>query len=207
MANRPATTSAKEMDDRMTSNYRHRGERNMKKVGIVLAAVLLLAVPLAWAAIRTTTQVNFNVDTVLAYTVTLPGESAVAATVPGAATTAIEFNSTTGTDANVNARVVGGTAQSSGTPIMQFDNTGTVNLNLSVQLNAALPGCMALAGATTYAGADTGAAITPTTNTTVVDNYGPNDAAQDWYMKTDFTACTYYDTNTKTLTTWGIQAN
>lgn len=179
----------------------------MRKIGFVLAAALLLAVPLAWAAIRTTTQVNFNVDTVVAYTVTLPGESAVAATTPGAATAAIEFNSTTGTDANVDARVVGGSAQSNGNPIMQFDNTGTVNLNLSVQLSAALPGCMALAGATTHAGADAGAAITDTTNTTVVNAYGPNDAAQDWYMKTDFTACTSYDTNSKTLTTWGIQAN
>jgi hypothetical protein len=179
----------------------------MKKVGIMLAAALLLAVPLVWAAIRTTTQVNFNVDTVVAYTVTLPGQSAVAATGPGAPTAAIEFNSTTGTNTNVNARVVGGTAQSGGTPIMQFDNTGTVNLNLSVQLSAALPACMTLKGATTYGGADTGATITNTANITVVNAYGPNDAAQDWYMKTDFSACTQYDTNQKSLTTWGLQAS
>ena len=157
------------------------------------------------AAISTTTQVNFNVGTLLAYTLTLPGESGVAATGPGAATTAIEFNTTSGTDSNVNAKVVGGTVQSDGTPIFQFDNTGTVDLNISVVLDTAVPACMNLTGATTFAGADAGAEIT-TSAIDVVTDYTPAASAQDWYMKADFSACTAADTVSRTLTSEGVQS-
>jgi len=166
----------------------------------------LLALPIAWA-LSTTTSVQFNVASVVAYTLTLPGESPVSATTGGAATAAIEFNSTTGTDTDVNARVVGsGSAQVNGTPIFQFDNTGTVNLNLSVQLGTALPSCMNLTGAATYAGAGSGLVISNTANVTVVNNFTSAAAVQSWYMMSDFTACVASDTTTKTLRSYGVQS-
>ncbi len=175
-----------------------------KRTTTMLVVLALLLVPVVWA-ISTTTQVNFNVGSVVAYTLTLPGESAVSATGGGAPTTAIEFNTSSGTDANVDAKVAGGTVQSDGTPIFQFDNTGTVNLDLSVALDSAVPSCVNMTGATTYAGADTGAEIA-TANVTVATGYTPAAAAQDWYMKADFAACITGDTTTRTLTSYGVQS-
>jgi hypothetical protein len=178
----------------------------MKKMNLILVALtILLVVPAVYAAISTTTQVGFNVGTLLAYTLTLPGESAVNANSTGAPTTAIEFNSTTGTSSNVNAKVVGGSTQSDGTPIFEFDNTGTVNLNISVRLNSGLPACMTLQGATTYAGADTGATIS-TSDVSVVTSFTPAAAAQEWYMKADFSSCVAGDTTSRTLTSEGVQS-
>ncbi len=177
----------------------------MKRKTTLLVLLALLLLPMAYA-VSTTTQVNFNIATLVGYTLTLPGESGVAATGPGAATTAIEFNTTTGTDTNVNAKVVGaGTIQSDGTPIFQFDNTGTVDINLSVVMSADPAACINMTGATTYAGADSGAQVS-TTNVSVVNNYTPAAAAQDWYMKADFTACTQGDSGQRTLTSHGVQS-
>ncbi len=173
-----------------------------KKIMTALVVLALLTVPIVWA-ISTTTQVYFNVASLVAYTLTLPGQSAVSASGGGAPTTAIEFNTTTGTDTDVNAKVVGGTVQSDGVPIFQFDNTGTVPLNISVVLDSNTPACIAMTGATTYAAA--GTQIT-TSNLVVLNNYGPSDAVQDWYMKADFTACGASDTTTRTLTSNGVQS-
>jgi hypothetical protein len=180
------------------------GKKMRKNTAIALVVIVLLAVPVVWA-ITTTTTVYFNVASLVAYTLTLPGQSAVNANSTGAPTMAIEFNSTTGTNADVNAKVVGGTVQSSGVPIFQFDNTGTVPLNISVVLNTSTQSCINMTGATTYAGADNGTQI-GTTNVTVVNSYTPSAAAQDWYMKADFTACTASDTSTRTLYSNGVQS-
>lgn len=175
------------------------------KTKVTLAVVLaLLLVPLAIAQVYTTTQVLFNVASVVGFTLTLPGQSGVIANATGAPTTAIEFNSTTGTDTNTNAQVYGGTVQSDGTPIFLYDNTGTADINLSVYLNSNTAACINMTGATTYGGADSGAQLT-TANTVVVNNYGPADLAQSWYMKADFANCTYGQT-TRTLTSEGIQS-
>ncbi len=175
-----------------------------KKITMAFVVFVLLALPIAWA-VSTTTTVNFNIGTLVGYTLTLPGEAGVPATGPGAATTAIEFNSTTGTDTNTNAQVVGGTVQSDGTPIFQFDNTGTVDINLSVVMSADPAACINMTGATTFAGANSGVQIS-TTNVSVVNDYTPAAAAQDWYMKADFTACTTGDSGQRTLTSYGIQS-
>lgn len=178
----------------------------MKKTTITaIIALAMLAIPLAYA-LSTTTTVNFNVATLVAYTLTLPGESAVSATGPGAATTAIEFNSSTGTAQDVHAKVVGGASQSEGTPIFSFDNTGTVDINLSVILDSNTPACIALRGATTAAGANASTPINSTGNTTVVNNFTPAAGTQDWYMKADFTACTASDSASRTVTSWGVQS-
>lgn len=177
-------------------------KRKTKK--LLLLAIALLVVPLALAQVYTTTQVLFNVATVVGFSLTLPGQSAISANSTGAPTTAIVFNSTTGTDSNVDAVVQGGTAQSNGTPIFVYDNTGTVNLNMSVYLDSNTPACINMTGATTYASADNGAALS-TAPVIVVTNYGPAAGTQDWYMKADFAACTQGQTS-RTLTSEGVQS-
>ncbi|MCK4589611.1 MAG: hypothetical protein KAT77_04150 [Nanoarchaeota archaeon] len=177
-----------------------------KKLLVVLAAALLLLLPAAIATVvYTTTQVQFNVGSVVAFTLTLPGQAGVTGVGGGAATTGIEFNSTTGTNSNANPQVAGGgTAQSDGTPIFSYDNTGTVDLNLSMSLDTDIPSCMNLTGATTFAGADNGAPINSTGNATIATDMTPAAAAQDWYLKADFSSCTTGDTSTKSLTSWGV---
>jgi hypothetical protein len=175
----------------------------IKTIWFVLGIIAIL--PIAWAAISTTTQVSFNIGTVVAYTLTLPGEGAVDANSTGAPTTAIEFFSATGNDNNLNPDVVGGPTQSDGTPIFMFDNTGTVDLNISVSLDSNLPGCMSLKGATTYAGADIASAIT-SGETIVVEDFTPAASAQEWYMKADFVNCYVVDSTTRTLTSTGVQS-
>ncbi len=177
----------------------------MKLKNIIIISLLLLLPVLAFAANEyITTQVYFNVASVVSFTLTLPGETAVTSTPAGAPTTAIEFNSTTGTDANVNARVVGGSSQTinPGVPIFVYDNTGTVNLNISVYLNSTLPACITLKGGNTNSTITTPIS---TTNVSVATNFGPNDPTVDWYMQADFTACTASDTTVKTLTSLGVQ--
>ena len=72
-------------------------------------------------------------------------------------------------------------------------------------LTASAPACVNLTGATTFAGAGSGSQI-DTANVTVINNYGPNDAAQDWYMMADFSACTTADSVSRTLRTFGVQS-
>lgn len=179
--------------------------KNRTKKLVVLAIALALLVPLAIAQVYTTTQVFFNVASVVGFTLTLPGQSSVIANSTGAPTAAIEFNSTSGTDSNVDAQVSGGAIQNSTTPIFEYDNTGTVDLNISVFLDSDTLACINLTGATTHAGADNGVQITSTSNTTVVTNYGPSDPAQEWYMKADFASCTQGQTS-RTLTSLGVQS-
>ncbi|MBD3260057.1 hypothetical protein GF371_05535 [Candidatus Woesearchaeota archaeon] len=179
---------------------------NKKLVIVALFVVIaVIAAPIAVAQCYTTTTVYFNVGTLISFTLTLPGQSPVSCNSTGAATAAIEFNSTNGTVINVDPSVVGGTAQSNGVPIFVYDNTGTTNINLSTYLNLGLPACMNLTGATTFAGADNGAVIDNSTNTTVVNSYAPAAGTQDWYMKVDFNNCTASDTTSRTLTSQAIQ--
>jgi hypothetical protein len=182
---------------------RQTGRKTAKKTAIALAVLALLAVPIAWA-ICTTTQVNFYIGTVVAYTLTLPGQTAVNANSTCAPTAAITFNSTSGTDTNLDPYVVGGNSQNSTVPIFQFANTGTVNLNLSVLIDSALPACITLTGNTTYATAGNGYVI-GTSNVTVVDNLTPT-STEDWFMQADFSACTSGDTTTRTITSYGVQS-
>jgi hypothetical protein len=175
---------------------------NWKKTMLMIS--LLLFVPMA-IAVSTTTTVWFNVASVVAYTLTLPGPGAVQANSTGAPTADIEFNTTVGDENNTNAQVVGGTPQSNGVPIFTFDNTGTAKLNISVVLNSNPPACMTLKGSNTYAGADTGASIT-TSPVSVTTGFQRNAANVAWYMKTDFNNCDDTDATTRVLTSTGIKA-
>lgn len=170
-----------------------------------LLVLVLLAVPLAYA-ISTTTTVYYTINSLVSYTLTLPGQTAVTANSSGAPTPDIEFVSANGTASDVNPRVYGTeTYQNSSSPIFQFDNTGTINLNISVVLSGATPACITHTGATTYGAAGSGPTI-GTSNVSVVNDYTPAAAAQDWYMMADFSACTSGDTTTRTLTSYGVQS-
>jgi hypothetical protein len=179
-----------------------------KEVIAALALIFSLAVlTTVIYADSTATNIHFNIQSLVAYTLTLPGESA---TVGGAdaQTTDIEFNITgnQGVYSDVQPKVVGGTTQSDGTPIFQFDNTGTVNLNISVNLNESLPSCLSLKGATTYENVAAGAPINETTNTTVTTVFTPSGAAVDWYMMADFNNCVASDSSIILLRTYGVQS-
>ncbi len=175
-----------------------------RKTTIALAVFALLLVPIVWA-ISTTTLVYFNINSVVAYTLTLPGESAVNANSTGAPTADIEFTSATGTDTNVEAHVVAGDWQNSTVPIFLFDNTGTVDLNITVALNATTVPCINFTGATTHAAALTGAVI-GTSSVTVVTGLTPSASAQEWYMIADFSSCNAGDTSVRRLTSTGLQS-
>lgn len=177
-----------------------------KKLLLALTILGLLSIPFVVAQVVTTTQVFFNVDTVVGFRLTLPGEGGIDATPGGTATTAIEFNSSTGTDQDIDARVVGGAPQTNTTPIFEFDNTGTVDMNISVILDTNTPACMVLRGATTHAGALAGTQINSGTPVAVANDLAPSDPVVEWYMITDFTACDAGDTTTRTLNSTSIQS-
>ncbi|MBN1385665.1 hypothetical protein JW968_01665 [Candidatus Woesearchaeota archaeon] len=177
-----------------------------KNALIVAGAFLLLMLPVAMSQSEyITTIAHFNVPSNIAFTLTLPGQVAVESTGGGAATTDIEFNSTSGTEFNISACVVGGTCQSDGTPIFQYNNTGTVTINLSVALNTALPACMSLTGAQTFTGAESGGSAMSTTPVAVQNNFAAGNGVV-WYMAADYSGCTYTDSTTRTITTNGTQS-
>jgi len=171
----------------------------------VLAITVVAAMPMALAAETVTTVAHFNVPSSVAFEVTLPGESAVESTGGGAATTEIEFNcsNANGSESDVEAKVVGGTVQSDGTPIYEIDNIGTVNINVTIALNASMPACMTLQGGTTYGGISTTITDSPQD---VVTDFTPAASAQDYYLQTDFSACTAGDSTTRTITLSGDTA-
>lgn len=163
-----------------------------------LAITMIAGMPIANAASEyTTTVAHFNVPSAIAFTVTLYGESASESAGGGTATTDIEFNCTesSGTQSAVHAKVVGGNTQSDGNPIMEIDNTGTVNLQMQIKLNATVPACMTLNGGTSLPASQ---AITNSPYT-IDASFTPAEAAIDWYMQTDFSSCTSSDSTTRTI--------
>jgi hypothetical protein len=183
---------------------------NVGRFAAVLA-VFLVVFAAAIYAVSTATTVRFNIGTLVSYTLTLPGQTAVA----GGADTAtvdIAFNISNDTAYDVNAAVVGGGAggvQQSGTPIYSFDNTGNVNVNLSVRLNMTLPSCITLWGNTTLAGVTApvpGFQINASANTTVVNIYTPVASAQAWYMVADFANCMTNDSQVNMIRSTGVQS-
>lgn len=182
-------------------------KRNYVFAIVVLAAIV---VPLVWA-VTTTTQVNFNVAAVVGYTLTLPGESATTATDPTAApTAAIEFNVSSGSGSFIDPRVVGTTGasglQNDSIPIFEFDNTGTVNINITTTREAGLDACITLFGANNATNLSDHVVITNGANASIAENFGPADAAVEWYMFSNFTSCTTAATNSLNVTTRAEQS-
>jgi len=164
--------------------------KKQEKIWVILVALLMMPGVLA-AAEYTQTIVQFNIASTLAYTLTLLGESAVnsdptAATAP---TTDIYFNSTTGDEKGVEAQVVAGTQQSAGSPIFQFTNTGTVNISLSLFLNATEPSCVSLMGNNTYRVTGNGSQEIGITNTSIDTEFSSNEGTIDYYLWANFTSC------------------
>jgi hypothetical protein len=176
--------------------------KNAKNILVFILALLIVAGGVrAVSTVSTTTTLYFNIASVVGMTNTLLGQSATTATAAGAATANVEFNSSTGSNTCVEAKVVGGTTQSTGNPIMTLDNTGTVNLNLSMKLTTANAACIATSYKTTYACAS--ALVLNNANVTILSDYTPAAAAQALYLWANFTACTTADTNTKILNVTG----
>lgn len=106
-------------------------------------SLLLLCLSLYVFADFAGTTVYFTVPVSLSFTVTLPGtllfSSNTSAVVTGY-TSDVQFNSTVPTNlTSVPPCVAGGACQSAATPIFQYDNTGTVPINISLKFNASLP--------------------------------------------------------------------
>jgi len=177
---------------------------NLMKKTILTAMLLLVLASVVYAQVYTTTLTYFNIASVESFTVTLPGEGAVTATGGGAATHDIEFNSTNGTTNCINPKVTGGgTTQSDGTPIFVIQNTGTVNIDVTVNFTASPPACVKVAGATSFAGACAGSLI-DTTAVTVQSGLTPSSSV-NWYEKANFTGCTSGDSTTRTQWIYGVQ--
>jgi hypothetical protein len=163
----------------------------MKKILILPILLILVISTVMGAAEYTQTMVQFNIQSTLAYTLTLPGESTTTSdpTAASAATTDIYFNSTAGNDKAVEAKVAGGTVQSDGVPIFQFINTGTINITISVYLNDTTNSCIKLLGNDTYRDAANGTQIIGVTNTTVDNALGVGEPAHSYYLWANFTNC------------------
>lgn len=132
-------------------------------------AVILLLVPVLFVTLLATpaiadyaqTTVFFNVPSASSFTVTVPGQSAVASNGtnnPNSPPTAnIEFNSSVSTRVNIPPCTVGGTGNcqngsgSTGTPIFQYDNTGNVNLTILLIFNSTLPSGVTVHGNSSWA--------------------------------------------------------
>lgn len=173
-----------------------RGETEMKQEKIAIYVLLsILTIGLVMAAAEyTQTAVSFNIVETIAYTVTLPGESAVTSdpTATSAATTAIYFNSTNGNEKGVNAKVAGGTVQSDGTPIMQFANTGTTNVTIGIYLNDTVDACITLIGKNAYAFNGSGGDLIGVTNTSIKAvplGVKESGTPADYYLWANFSSC------------------
>lgn len=191
-----------------------------KRIMLALSAILLLSMAAYTQAIGTTSSVRFNIATYAAYTVTLPGQSAVNATSSLPSTAAIDINSSDGQSKSVEPCVTGGTCQSSTQPFFQFDNIGTVNINLSINMNQTLPTCITLEGANLRSNLNgagsrmdticaSGNASNPlggncTTNVTVTTNFAPPDAVVNWSMMANFTNCVQANSTNRQLFTYGF---
>ena len=170
------------------------------------AAVLLALVSLAHAAKYTTTLTYFNIASVEAFTVTLPGQTAVGATTGGAATANIEFNSTTGTDTCVDPCIAASTTcQSAGTPIFLIENTGTVNLHITVNFTQSPPSCIKVAGSSASRAAACTGTIIDTSAVTVSASLQPSQQVS-WWEAANFTSCVSSDSTTRTQWVYGVQS-
>ncbi len=106
-----------------------------------LAILLLSLLAISTYADYASTEVYFSVPISTSFTVTLPGEAGVASDGSlGAVFTAdIFFNSTVPTNTSLQPCVAPGTTCQDTDAIFEYDNTGTVAINISLQFNASLP--------------------------------------------------------------------
>lgn len=177
----------------------------MKKT-LVTATLLLALASVAHAAKYTTTLTYFNIASVEAFTVTLPGQSAVTATEGGAATANIEFNSTDGDDTCIDPCIAATTTcQDAGTPIFLVENTGTVPLDLTVYFTSSPPSCIKVGGSSASRAAACTGTIIDTTPVTLANNLAVGNTA-NWWEAANFTGCVAADTTSRTQRVYGVQS-
>lgn len=119
-----------------------------KRFEYPIAALILLAIfglPIALADHYAWSNVYFSVPTTISFTVSMPGAASnlsSTAVEPGGQTDDIYFNASTGNDKHVaagrNRAAAANTSiqvETSNIPILQFKNTGTVNITMGIRWN------------------------------------------------------------------------
>ncbi|NYZ78595.1 DNRLRE domain-containing protein [Candidatus Micrarchaeota archaeon] len=136
--------------------------------------------------------------TVISFTITLPGQSAITAAEGGNATADIEFNLTSGNTAtNVLPCLAGtSTCQTSGTPIFVFSNTGSATLNWYIYLDSNTPAHITLKGKSDNSPA--GATTITTGGWLVASSIAPSGSQNAW-LWTDFSGASVDDATSRTL--------
>ena len=178
---------------------------NKRLLGILFVGLLLPIFSIALAE-TVLTLVHFNVASTVAFLVTLPGQSDIESN-GGPSTEGIYFNCTnyTGTCLNLEPCLPGGSNCqniSNSTPIFEYDNMGTVNLDLGIYFNATLPSCVTVSGNTANNCAGDNIVIS---QITIDSNFAPGDANINYYLCANFTDCTAMD-ETRQITHNGTQA-
>lgn len=186
-------------------------ERNRYALfALAFCAVAAISISAAEAATETVTvDLLFNIGAVDELTVTLLGETAQASAAGGAALPAnIEFNSTDGSDEWINATVTGGgSTQDFTNPILSLDNTGTTNLNISMDIGAGLDACQVLRYNTSqplYVGEGYGGSVNSTMNVTLDASFTPAESAISVWLNGNFSACEDNDDATATMTIYAV---
>jgi len=176
---------------------------NQRLLSILFIGLFLSIISIAVAA-TVYTVVHFNVQSVVAFSVTLPDSSTTNSS--GTSTSDIYFNCTDGGGncADLEPCLTGGSNCqniSTTTPIFEYDNIGTVNIDLGIYFNTTLPSCITVYGNTTAS--CTG---TPIANNQVTINssFAPLGGTMKYYLCADFATCSALD-ETRQLTHNGTQ--
>jgi len=182
-----------------------------KKLMAALLLALVLGTPIAFAATEfVKTIVSFDIGANEELTVTLLGTAAKVSAAGAGNTTAnnIEWNLSAANSGSLiwsNATVGGGGSTQSASAILQIDNTGNRDLNVTINLSSALPTCIQMIVNTSMQGSITAAKAAESENLTdgvgwIIDaSYTPAEAAIDLFLYANFTGCTYSDTGTRNL--------
>jgi len=173
---------------------------------VLLFTMAFMMAPVSAATETVTTTLYFNVQSLMAFEVVLLGGTAVTSA-PGGTPTAsnIEFNSTTGTDANLQAKVTGGGAtQTDGNPILSVNNVGTVNIApLNISISSVTPACWDLHYSPIWTAICSAGTIMTNTEIQIDDSFTPAEAAKSIYLCANATACISSDETTRVFTIEG----
>ncbi|MBD3260054.1 DNRLRE domain-containing protein, partial [Candidatus Woesearchaeota archaeon] len=143
----------------------------------------------------------------ISFTLTLPGQAPVQCngSLPYPSTASMEFNSSNGTEVNVDPCVVGnGACQNSTEPFFMFSNTGNVNLTWAVNLNQSFPSSLRLKANTVYNGTNATNVTTSALNLSV--NVAANANVSGFFFG-DFVGALANDTSHRELRHKGREYN
>jgi len=180
----------------------------IKKLGmfmVLLFTMAFLNAPVYAATETVTTTLYLNVQSLISFEVVLLGEAAVTSAGGGTPTASdIEFNSTTGSDANMQAVVTGGgSTQTTGNPILTVDNVGTVDIALNITIDTNVPACWSVYYNDTWQTDYSGSTAVTATDIEIDGTFTPAEAAKDIYLGATTSGCTSGDATTRTFTVEG----